>query len=267
VHLAFNFDQPRRIEKLRIWNGYQRSAEHCWSNARPRRVRFTGDGGHSEEAVLKDILGSQVVELPKPFEGKRLDLEVLNAYLGRSYQDLVISEIRFFDGKEWFMLDPSAKLKEVIAQNQAEFAKAKAGSLLNDSYQAKGELQGEPDGVKATLRMRADGSFYLSGIQGEGDGIEYFALGNYEIKRADANGLKLRLFGLYYESDEYGDCNGCGRDCNRNDDAVSENEPRILQEFITVKPTRSGKFEVVNEKGGNKIHFGKFLFARERKAR
>ncbi|MBW8886335.1 MAG: hypothetical protein JF616_01150 [Fibrobacteres bacterium] len=267
ARLTFAFDRQRRIEKLRIWNGYQRSAEHCWSNSRPRRVRFTGDGGYSEVAVLKDILGSQVVELPKPFEGKRLEMEVVDAYLGKSYQDLVLSEIRFFDGKDWFMLDPTANLKEAIARNRLDFAAAKAGPLLNDSYLAEGEVNDASEDVKATLRMRADGSFYLSGVQGEDDGIRYFALGNYEIKRADAGGLKLRLFGLYYESDEYGDCNGCGRDCNRNDDAASGDRPRILQEFISVKPARGGKFEVAIDKGGKRIHFGKLLFAREGKAR
>jgi hypothetical protein len=263
VSLSFDFGQSKRIEKIRIWNGYQRSVTHCYSNGRAKKARLTGDNGYSAEISLKDILGSQVIQLPKPFEGRRLKLEILSAYAGKSYQDLVISEIRFQDGKEWFMLDPTAKLMVGIAANRAGFAKAKAEPLLNESFEAHRELKVEPYYLDSKLRLRADGSFYLSGSIGEG-GTQYFALGNYEIKEADeAKGLKLRLFGLFYESEAYGDCNGCGRDCNKNDTSETGAEQKIFQESVTIKPAKNGKFEVVNKSGGRKIRFDKLVFSKE----
>jgi hypothetical protein len=265
VSLNFTFNEPKRIEKLRLWNGYQRSVTHCFSNSRAKKVKITGDGDYSAEITVKDVLGSQVVKLPKPFEGKRLKFEFIDSFLGKSYKDLVISEIRFHDGQGWFMLDPSQQLKDAIATNKEFFGKAKAVALLNDSYTAQQEYQEEPYYITSTLRLRADGSFYLSGSIGEG-GTQYFSLGNYEIKQAsEANGIKLRLFGLYYETEEYGDCNGCGRDCNKAIAPEGRSEQKIFQEFVTIKPSPGGKFQVVNQNGGKKIKFDRLIYSREGK--
>ena len=264
VNLKFSFDQPRRIEKLRIWNGYQRSVTHCVANSRARKIRVTGDGGYETEITVADILGSQVIALPKPFEGKELKFEIVDSFLGKTYKDLVISEIRFFDGNEWFLLDPTQPLKDSIAANRSQFAKAKVAALLNDSYSAQQEIKQEPYFISSSLRLRSDGSFYMSGYIGEAGGSQYFALGNYEIQGvSEANGLKLRLFGLYYETVVYGDCNGCGRDCNKNTVPEGGAEQKIFQEVLTIKPAKDGKYEVINASGGKKIKFDKLLYERE----
>jgi len=263
VNLSFNFDQPQRVEEIRIWNGYQRSVNHCQANSRAKLVKLTGDDGYNEVITIRDVLGAQVISLPKPFTGKQLKFEIVDSFLGKSYKDLVISELRFFDGKDWFMLDPTHTLQESIAVNRALFAQANAATLLNESF--VGEHNFEESGVgysnRAVLRLRADGSFYISGSSSvEGSGNDYFALGNYEIKSVDAKkGLRLRLFGLYYQSEEYGDCNGCGRDCNKNVETSDGSIQKIFQEFVTIKPAEQGKFMLTNESGGKKLPFDKFL--------
>lgn len=276
VSLDFSFDEPRRVESVRIWNGYQRSVTHCFANSRARTVKVTGDGGYSATITIQDILGSQVVKLPTPFEGKQLKFEIVDSFLGKSYQDLVISEIRFYDGKRWFMLDPTRQMKESIALNREQFARAGAANLLNDSFKAEKakivKLEGgeevQESFVQTTLRLRSDGSFYMSGyFESEQDGAaQYFALGNYEIKEVSPTaGIKLRMFGLYYETPEYGDCNGCGRDCNAAAASEEGPEQKIFQEFFTIKATKDGKFEVVNRSGGKKIKFDRMVLARERR--
>lgn len=233
-------------------------------NSRVRKIHVTGDGGYEAEISVRDILGSQVVALPKPFEGRELKFEIIDSFLGRSYKDLVISEIRFFNGNEWFMLDPTKTLKSSITANRNQFLKGKVAALLNDSYSAEQEINKEPYFISSKLRLRADGSFYMSGNIGEAGGFEYFALGNYEIKDViDSAGIKLRVFGLYHQTPVYGDCNGCGRDCNQSTASEDGTEQKIFQEFLTIKPAKDGKFEVTNQSGGKKIKFGKLLYQRE----
>ena len=66
---------------------------------------------------MKDQLGAQVVKLPKPFTGKKFKMKVIDSYPGKTYKDLVISELRFYDGKDWFfMLDPLPKMKKDITR-------------------------------------------------------------------------------------------------------------------------------------------------------
>lgn len=268
VDLAFSFDEPKRVEKIMMWNGYQRSVMHCISNSRAKLIRITGDGGYDEQVKVKDTLGSQVIVLPKPFEGKNLKFTVLDSFAGKSYPDLVISELRFHDGKGWFMLDPSARMKENIEANRAQFAKAQVQALLNDSYTTQTNSEEEAkanEWITSNLRLRADGSFYISNEYESGD--SYFALGNYEIKEADkGQGLKLRLFGLYYETHTYGDCNGCGRDCNKlgqpDENGVTEIQ-KIFQEVFVIKPGKGGKIEVLNPGGGKNIQFNRLTYSRE----
>ena len=74
VSLTFTLDQSKRIEKIRIWNGYQRSITHYNSNSRPIKIRMTGDGEYKTEFPVANQLGSQLIALPKPFEGKTFKL-------------------------------------------------------------------------------------------------------------------------------------------------------------------------------------------------
>ena len=198
-------------------------------------------------------------------------LDVIDSIVGKAYKDLVISEIRFYDGKEWFMLDPTEQLKENISANRKEFSIARVAPLLNDSFSANQITRGKHahDGdneITSRLRLRADGSAYLSGyMEGGPTDTQYFALGNYEIKDAsETNGITVRLFGLYYESEVYGDCNGCGRDCNKNDIPNENPKQKIFQETVTIRPTKVGTFEVVDKSGGNKLKFEKMIFEREK---
>lgn len=164
------------------------------------------------------------------------------------------------------MLDPSAKLKADIEVNRSQFATAKAGALLNDSYFARTETEKEmkeaDTWLASTLRLRSDGSFYMSGQFESPD--SFFALGNYEIKSADpVKGIRLRLFGLYHLTTEYGDCNGCGRDCNKNSEPEDGVVQEIFQETMTFRLLKDGRLEVLNENGGRKIQFKKLVFIRE----
>lgn len=270
VDLTFTFEQPQTVEKIRIWNGYQRSVNHCQANSRARAINISGDGGYSASISVKDILGSQVISLLKPFTGKQLKFEIADSFLGKSYKDLVISELRFFNGKDWFMLNPTGKLQEGIAANRIQFEQANVASLLTDSYTGNKTIEdknGEPVSYGSTvLRLRADGSFYFSGSHSDGDAERsYFALGNYEIKEASTDprkGLRLRVFGILYQSEAYGDCNGCGRDCNKNDDPDGPTQ-KIFQEIISLKPAERGQFMIDNESGGKKLPFKSILLHKE----
>ncbi|MDH5785996.1 MAG: discoidin domain-containing protein [Chromatiales bacterium] len=260
ISLQLDFDVPQRVEKVRLWNGYQRSVTHYIANSRATKLLLSGDGGYRAEVSVSDQLGSQVVTLPTPFTGRQLKMTVADAERGKHYRDLVLSEMRLFDGSEWFMLDPYARLHDAVEGNRKAFATASVDALLNDSYTAVRESE-EESYVSSTLRLRADGSLYISGYLDE---AEYFALGNYEVKKASADGLKLRLFGLYYETEVYGDCNSCGRDCNKP--ALPEPDPnqKIFQEIVTIRWLEGGKYELVNQSGGKKLKFDRLVYMRQR---
>ena len=254
VDLTFNFAQEESVEKIMIWNGYQRSDVHCQANSRVKTLRLTGDNSYETTLTVSDQMGSQVLDLPKPFKGKRLTLSVVEAYTGKTYEDLVISELRFYDGNRWFMLNPLASIHAVTAHNRNEFEKAGLAHVLNQ------QLETDYD-FGWLLRLRADGTVYIQGSESvrlKKANMRFISgLGNYEVLSSGREkGIKLRIFGFLRESLErvVFDCNGCGRDCNtsKTDPKIRE---RIFQQYVSLKAIDEKRIRLTNESPVKKLKF------------
>lgn len=296
VTLKFLFEKEEKIEALRVWNGYQRSDIHCIDNGRVKSMFLRGEN-YEEKVTLDDIMGSQLVKLNKPFQGKELSIVVDEIYKGRD-QGIVISELRFFDGKEWFMLDPMPKYQEIASANSKFFKNAGLSGILNKSIVGgdkifTGDEVGGRDESTWTFRFRSDGSMYLEGYTKRVDDIttpstseaemEYpaqitteiktnkiYGLGNYEVLNKTENSKKLsvRVFGFLREiktsdisTEEmiYGDCNGCGRDCNQVYSPSEGIREKIFQEFLDIEQDKEGNFIIRNKKRTNNLDFDELI--------
>lgn len=269
VEFNFAFPQEQSITKIKIWNGYQRSENHCYSNARVKEFEISGDGAYAGAPVkvqVEDEMGERVIELPKEFKGKTFKLTATKAHAGKAYKDLVISEMRFFDGKDWVMLDPLQRAREIAKTNRTSFESAKLASILNQGLVGTTKVSDSEGSV--TLRFRDDGSMYFeSNVADEEASNQLYALGNYEVKKADPKFLEVRLFGLLRKN-TYGyedmDCNGCGRACNTK--GVPNNES-IFQETIKISPAADGRFAVENLSKKPKLMFKKIEMQFEKAAK
>lgn len=262
VSINFNFKDSQKIQSMKVWNGYQRSDVHCVENGRVKTINLTGDDGYNEKISLKDEMGPQVVELPKPFKGKNLVMTVDESYRGKKYQGIVLSELRFFDGKEWFLLDPFPRIKEIAKTNGDDFEKAGLSEILNKS------ITGYEDGVNSnwTVRLRSDGSMFLEGSATTYDSdsentSRFYALGNYEVKSTENNILQVRIFGFLRELksemqiEQHMDCNGCGRDCNTLGSGGDPNKiEKIFAEFLELEKV-GDRYIVRNLKRSNHLNF------------
>ncbi|MES0489979.1 MAG: hypothetical protein ABUK01_08315 [Leptospirales bacterium] len=263
VVLDFNFKKTTTITKLKIWNGYQRSALHCFSNSRPKTLLLEGDKGYSVELEVEDIMGSQVIKLPKPFKGKNLQMTIVNSYAGKKYKDLVISELRFHNGKQWFMLNPLPQIKSIISNLRKNFRKGGLEQILNNGL--IGEIYTDEGSNFSKLRLRADGSFYISGFASSYESeiqTNYFGLGNYTVRKVSSGGIELSLFGLYYRTEEvfYGDCNGCGRDCNTPEE---DNNQKIFSIKVLLSPGEKGAVQMKVLKGSQSIKISDMTYLEE----
>lgn len=251
TRLDFGFRDEVTIEAIKFWNGYQRSDVHCYSNSRLKSVKVSGDGGFSETLRIQDVMGPQTLKLKQKFVGKSLTLEILSVWRGKQYKDVALSEIRFFDGKNWFMPDPSESLKSVSRKNRADFHAAGLDHVINKSIADK----------NWTFRFRSDGSFYATGTKMiEGSTNSFYALGNYEIKAVESEAISLRIFGVLREKseDSEGDCNGCGRNCNQEsaaDDGPSTDKESIFQDFIRIEKSGSDSADIRNTGKRRRLQF------------
>ncbi len=257
VTLTFNFKAKQKIEKIKIWNGYQRSGIHCYSNSRVKKFDIIADGQEAGTLSVADVMGPQILDLPKALEVQSLQLACLDAYAGKSYKDLVISELRFFDGKDWFMLDPMPRSSVISASNHRQFQSAGLEGVLNQSLlQVVVEADNSED--HWVLRFRPDGSFFMNSVQYSDDQPQnmQYVLGNYEVKSTAPGLIHLRFFGLLKKppEEDYGemDCNGCGHDCNG--DSEEDEGISIFQDLISVQKV-GDDFVVKHTKGTQKINF------------
>ncbi len=260
VTLKFTFPDDRKIEKIRIWNGYQRSGVHCWSNARLKKMKISGKD-YETVVDLKDDMGSQEILLTEPFNGRALTMEVLDVYPGKKYKDLAISELRFFDGERWFMPDPFPRIQQIASANQSAFSKSELIDILDHGLVGQitsGEEEPEGDVYQSgdwKVRLRSDGSFFVGGQTSSNDYYEgsqvfedFYALGNYNIRKIGKGEMVLSIYGFVRsyreETTMEMDCNGCGRDCNLTD--ATGNSEKIFQDILSIKKGDDGKYIIKN---------------------
>jgi len=182
--------------------------------------------------------------------------------------------LRFFDGKEWFLLDPFSRIKDIAKANGKDFEQAGISDIINKSLVGTDVAVTSPEqtGSNWTLRLRSDGSMFMEGFTSSTDAdsentSRFYALGNYEVKSTENNILQVRIFGFLRElksevattadnpEEMQMDCNGCGRDCNTLGSGGDPNKiEKIFAEFLEVEKV-DGRFVVRNLKRSNHLKF------------
>lgn len=200
--IDFIFQRAIRIEKIKLWNGYQRSESHFERNARAKSISFGLMGGEEFSFDVPDQRDPVELELPIAMEGNEFKLTVNDFYPGESYKDLVLSEMRFFDGNQWFGLHGSGfETRKSALQDRIK------GSFLADLIDRPlAELQDREEfgDVSYSLTLRSNGSFvlYRNRTEGQDDqvkgaDIREVADGNWSIQSLDKPGsvAKVKIFG------------------------------------------------------------------------
>ncbi|EMO44560.1 NADase-type glycan-binding domain-containing protein [Leptospira santarosai] len=189
VTLDFKFKESQKFNRIKIWNGYQRSDQHCYSNGRLKSATLTGENGYNQKIQLQDVLGPQEIILEKTYQGAFLRLTVDDIYAGKTYKGFVLSEIRFGKDKDWVLIDPTRRSQSIAQSNHLQFTASNLNGILNHGLIGSEvsehlvEIQSseiippspeteapefqETDKQRIlsewSLRMRSDGSFFMEG--------------------------------------------------------------------------------------------------------
>jgi hypothetical protein len=187
--IEFSFDIPQSLSGLMVWNGYQRSETHYKANGRPASLKVIVDEGKEFTLPVKDLYGSQVIRFPEVVQNvEKLVLQIDKIYRGGSYQDVLISELKFVDDKNRIInlqtprLQPEVteKMVGILDVTLAPFLLGVGGDDEEYYFFSYYPFRG--------LRFRSDGSFVI--YQHVGNEIME---GNWEPNRTGA-----RIFGKRY---------------------------------------------------------------------
>ncbi|MBL7783298.1 MAG: hypothetical protein JNM22_18855 [Saprospiraceae bacterium] len=220
--LRFEFDRDVHITALEIWNGYQRSAEHFQANARVRDFSFGVPGGLTHTYTLRDTKAGQKIDLSAAASGKTFELKISSIYPGRTYKDLAISDILFYDG------DRAFTMKTGFSENLSQTTRTRAqGSPLAGILDRR--ISNETDDaeiITQSLILRSDGTFVMYSVTEE-TGDQILADGNWELNQAGNGSATLTVFGKWFSQTNL---------ASYYEGNSREEVTRIFKDVLTVTP-------------------------------
>ena len=196
-NLTFFFNQTQHIEKIKIWNGYHRSLTHYDQNERASMISFGTESENAPVYRLTDTMEPLVITLNTPLEGRSFVMDILEIHEGAMYKDVVISELQFFNGEEWFVLDSGES--ETRKHDVLEWAHNTSAEAFIDK-QVFASRSTTWEDYTQTLVLRSNGSFILwKHREQDGDTEIIYADGNWQI--IDDNTVKI--FGRLHRIERY----------------------------------------------------------------
>jgi hypothetical protein len=196
--LQFDFDSEVTIDSLKIWNGYQRSDVHFNANERINTFEFGLTNGETTSYTFKDDKVERIV-LSSPLKGKSFIFKVSDIIPGDKYKDLVISEIRFFNGEKSFVMDTG----NVEKRKSELLAQAKSRALINPIIDRRlNYVAGETADsyLEQSLILRSNGSFILWFLEESPDSSKTrYADGNWQLMSDN----QIKIFGRLHTIDQF----------------------------------------------------------------
>ncbi len=202
--LHFQFDQPVNITAVQVRNGYQRSDDHFGANARVRDFEFGADQGPKNTYTLRSTRAGQKIALSAAATGQNFTFKINSIYPGKTYKDLAISEILFYDGAQPFIIvsDAPAQQQKTL---RSKVAKSPLASVLD--RRIGNVLEEDVSVTKQSFILRSDGTFVLYSMDLLPDDTESETLadGNWELLKSDAATATVKIFGKWNNISEVQD--------------------------------------------------------------
>ncbi len=92
--LTVDFGELRRVNKITLKNGYNKSEDHYYNNGRVRVLALRFSGGHRQAVTLKDQPGTQSFFIPGNISARWIQLKIRSVIKGRKFSDTGLNELR-----------------------------------------------------------------------------------------------------------------------------------------------------------------------------
>lgn len=181
--LTFVSNTNKTFQKVKIWNGYQRSSSHFTANCSAKKIRL-----QNEVIELKDEEQGQLFSLTNPISIQNFSLTIDEVYdENKKYKDLAISELVFFDEND----------EPFIFNCEKQFVKTSSSilkNILNKSIE--NIIEDGMEACRKSIILRDDFTFvYYNTYSEEMDNKQTIAEGNWEIVKESTKDITIKLFG------------------------------------------------------------------------
>lgn len=93
--IKYEFDEPKTINIIMLFNGYGKSESIFKNNARIKKLKLTFSNGNNQIVELKDIFEMQEIIINKEISTTSVKFEIIDVYKGSKFRDACISSVSF----------------------------------------------------------------------------------------------------------------------------------------------------------------------------
>lgn len=195
----FEFEQPVVIDRLQIWNGYQRSPHHFETNSSVKNFSF-GLADFPKSYTIRNTKDGQMVRLSSKILSKEFALRLTGAYQGSKYSDVAISEVVFYDDQDRAMVIQTQIAENMQKQYQEKAKNTPLASILNRRVYNTFTYKYDNLVAERSLILHDDGTFVyyskdLNTTKETVEEIDAHAHGNWVILEKSPERVKIRIFG------------------------------------------------------------------------
>ncbi|MEM6964395.1 MAG: hypothetical protein AAF573_06490 [Bacteroidota bacterium] len=198
--INFQLQEEVDIEKIQVWNGYQRSPNHYRNNSRVKGFSLGNTTGKSYDYTLRDDDAPQMIDMKVSLESKDFTFKINSAYEGKRYADLAVSELLFFEPTD----NGFRPLQlEVVNNSVPQMITQKSkGTLLEPllNNRIANEMEYTLSGFYAerSIVLRSNGTFSLSLMESVEDDDAYTSVadGHWEIITVNGGSAQVKLSGI-----------------------------------------------------------------------
>lgn len=94
--LVISFDEECEISGISILNGYQKSENLYYKNARPSDMEIIFSDGNKENIHIHDEMGWETIQFSETYVSSSMTIVITDVYDGSKYEDTLITELELF---------------------------------------------------------------------------------------------------------------------------------------------------------------------------
>jgi len=189
AELTVTLSEPHALSSLQIWPGYHRSDELWKQNAMPSKVSVSVNGGPAMSFTLPEKMEVEPptrLVLPAKVTAKTVTLRIDEVRPGTKYKDTLISELRFYDGDQPFVPDPTPAYVAARKALRAKLAPAGLEGIVDGRFVSDDNVW--------HVAFLADGRFFLRRAYTKDTGADVATM-SHEVKKVGKGQVELRVYG------------------------------------------------------------------------
>lgn len=238
----FEFEQPVVIDRLQIWNGYQRSPHHFETNSSVKNFSF-GLADFPKNYTIRNTKDGQMVRLSSKILSKDFALRLTGAYQGSKYSDVAISEMIFYDDQDRAMVMQTRIAEKMQKQYQEKAQSTPLAPILNRRIYNTFTYKYDNLVAERSLILHDDGTFVyyskdLNTTKETVAEIDAHANGNWVILEKSPERVKIRIFGSLAAYDPI-ELQGTNQ--------TIEDKMGLFKEVLTITPSQMEGTDVIQQ--------------------